>query len=201
MKKLLFAFFLSSLLIMGMFLNSQAKVAFGVRTLSFHNSIIPMDQSFGSYFGLNAGTSVVILAGVDYGRLGVTIESSGMGFSEKDEFSASYLMPHGGIKFYLKPKAKGDVVPYLLADVFKSFASVDLGDEDELEDQAEDLLSPFGLNPAFGAEYCASDNFTVGGELGVRLSFTSTESKNGTTTKLSLSRYFIYSGFTLNFDL
>jgi hypothetical protein len=176
-----------------------------------HSSLIPLDQSLGSYFGASIGRNAVILGGLDYGRLGLTLELSGGLLTTKQEMSFSYIMPHGGLKLYLRPKEEGKVSPYILGEVVKSFATVDLGELSldtlgieggGLEKPIKDLLSPFGIVGGFGAEYYFSDSFGLGGEVGLRLLFSSTESgEEGSKTKLSINRYFIYSGFTLNFSL
>jgi hypothetical protein len=214
MKKIFLTILIGSLLLFWANANSNAEVNFGVKSLTFHNSIIPLDHSLGSYFGASLGRNAVLLGGVDYGRLGLSIElPSGELISAKQEMSFSYLMLHGGLKFYLKPREEGKVSPYLLGEVVKSFGSVDLGELGEsldtlgvsgktLEDAIGDFLSPFGIIGGFGSEYYFSDNFGIGGEVGLRLLFTSTEPSLGDTKiKISLNQYFIYSGFTLNFSL
>ncbi len=169
----------------------------------------------GSYFGTNLGQNVVLLGGVDYGRLGVSLELSSSSASFKEDLSVSYLQPHAGVKLYLRPRGEGEVSPYLLGEVFKSFGSVDLGDLSDIdltdvlgvdigniEDRIKDLLSPYGIVGGFGSEYYFSDGFGIGGEVGLQLTFTSTEeTTQGVKTKLSLSRYFIYSAFTFNFNM
>lgn len=209
MKKIVLTIIISSLLIFWGGVDSKAELNFGVKSLSFHNSLIPMDQSLGSYFGANIGQNAVLVGGVDYGRLGLSVEVTGGGLDiAKTDISFGYIMPHGGVKFYFRPRGEGMVSPYILGEVVKSFGSVDLGDlgDDlglgEAEDMIKDLLSPFGIIAAFGSEYYFSDSFGLGGEVGVRLLFTSTESTDqGMTTKISVDRYSIYSGFTFNFVL
>lgn len=214
MKKIFMTIIIGSLLLFWVNVESKAEVNFGVKSLTFHNSIIPLDHSLGSYFGASIGKNVVILGGLDYGRLGLSIElPSDELVSAKQEMSFSYIMPHAGLKFYLRSREEGKVSPYLLGEVVKSFGSVDLGELGEsvdtlgvsgktLEDAIGDFLSPFGIVGGFGSEYYFSDNFGIGGEVGLRLLFTSTEASIGETKiKLSLNQYFIYSGFTLNFGL
>lgn len=182
MKKIFLTVIIGSLLLLFANVESKAEVNFGVKSLTFHNSIIPWDQSFGSYFGASIGRNVVLLGGVDYGRLGLSVEQSAGSLSGKLEMSVSYIMPHGGLKFYLRPKEEGKVSPYLLGEVVKSFASVDLGGLGEnidtlgisgkkLEDQIKDLLSPFGFVGAFGSEYYFSDSFGIGGGGGAQSPF------------------------------
>lgn len=204
-----------SLVVLGVNSQSSAGMNFGVKSSTLHNSLIPMDHSMGSYFGSNVGQNVVLLGGVDYGRLGVSLELSGGLLSYKEDISVSYLQPHAGVKLYLRPRGEGDVSPYLLGEVFKSFGSVDLGDLGDIdlldtlgvdlgniEDRIKDLLSPYGIVGGFGSEYYFSDGFGIGGEVGLQLTFTSTEeTMEGMKTKLSLNRYFIYAAFTFNFKM
>lgn len=209
MKKVLLTIVVGSILLFGANVASQAGMNFGVKSMTFHNSLIPMDHSMGSYFGADVGQNLVILGGLDYGRLGLSLD---IPLEPKYDLSVSYMMPHAGAKLYLKPRQQGNVSPYLIGEVVKSFGSVDLGKlgEDSLlgvagkdfEDALKDLMSPFGIVGGFGSEYYFSDNFSIGGEVGLQLIFSSAELKmEEAKIKLSLDRYFIYGGFTFNFKL
>jgi hypothetical protein len=216
MRKALLILLVCSFVFLGFDSQSQAGMDFGVKSSTLHNSLIPMDHSMGSYFGSDLGQNLVLLGGLDYGRLGVSVElSGGMVNLHKSEVSVSYLQPHAGLKMYFKPRAEGAVSPYLLGEVFKSFASVDLSglgniglldtesvDMGYVEDRVKDLLSPYGIVGGFGSEYYFSDAFGIGGEVGLQLAFTSTSSTSeGVKTKISLNRYFIYAAFSFNFKL
>jgi len=176
---------------------AQAEMMFGVKPSTVVQS---------SYFGFVAGTSMVIEFGVDYARAGVKVEGDAEGsfdLGEIDqEISASMLMPHGGVKLYLKPRTAGTTSPYFLADLFKAFTSVDPGDvDDETEDlitSVEEMLSPFGLNLGFGAEYHFSDRFSVGGEYGLRYLMSSTEFDE-IDMKVSTNIGMTYAAITANF--
>ncbi len=208
MKKIVLSAVVGCLLFFWGSVESEAQFNFGVKSLTFHNSINPMDQSLGSYFGANVGENVVLLGGFDYGRLGLSVEVSAGGLTVKEDMSFSYIMPHGGVKFYLRPREEGQVSPYILGELFKSFGGVDLGglgeelDLEEAEDIIKDVLSPFGMVAGFGSEYYFSDNFGIGGEVGLRLVFTSTEVGEGEgKVEVSVNRYSMYGGFTFNFNL
>jgi len=216
MKKTLLVILAGSLLLFFAYASSQAAMNFGVKSMTIHNSLIPMDHSMGSYFGADVGQNLVLLGGLDYGRLGLSLEYPAIPDLEiagsKDEFSVSYIQPHVGAKLYFKPREEGKVSPYILGEVLKSFGSVDLGSLDsasvlgfsgkDIKKAVKDLLSPFGIVGGFGSEYYFSENFGIGGEVGLQLIFTSTEiSEESAKTKISLSRYFIYGGFTFNFKL
>jgi len=120
--------------------------------------------------------------------------------------SATLLIPHLGMKFHLADQEK-KLRPYLMGDLFKAIAFVNAEgkevdryydpqgnlteqymDETELGKKEEDfiksLLGVWGFILAFGADYSFSENFSVGGEYGFRLFFTSGEyeDKDGTAS-------------------
>jgi hypothetical protein len=153
---------------------------------------------------------------VDYGRLGVKLEAG----TEDFEVSASYMLFNAGVKLYFKPRQQGKVCPYIFGGLEKTMTSLDAGglgdaaagllgydvDEEDIIGPIEDVLSPFGFMAAFGSEYYFSDNFGIGGEVGVRILSSSGEISLGDLAdiaglEVSLSRYFIYSGFSFNFRL
>jgi hypothetical protein len=178
---------------------AQADMLFGVKPSTVVQS---------SYFGFLAGTNMVIEFGLDYARAGVKIEGQtegDFGFDPVDidaEVSASMMMPHAGLKVYLKPRAAGTTSPYFLADLFKAFTSVDPGDVDDAAEDAldsvEELLSPFGLNLGFGAEYHFSDRFSLGGEYGFRYLMSSTEFDD-IDMEVSTNLGMTYAAITANF--
>lgn len=115
----------------------------------------------------------------------------------EDDFkgSATLAIPHFGIKLHLADKEK-KLRPYLIGDLFKAFAFVNVegkevdryynpqgqitnvyvdeyGLEKEEEEFVKSLLSVWGFILAFGADYSFSEHFSIGGEYGVRLFFTS----------------------------
>ncbi|MGB8656243.1 MAG: hypothetical protein WCE90_00470 [Candidatus Zixiibacteriota bacterium] len=207
MKKLLLTILVGCCLVCFATTQPQAGLNFGVKSLTLHNSIIPLDQSMGSYFGVDVGQNLVILGGLDYGRLGVKPEVSIGNVTINENMSVSYLQPHVGAKLYLKPRQQGKVSPYVLGEVLKSFGSVSVADTvlgvvtKDIKKAVKDLLSPFGVVGAFGSEYYFSDGFGIGGEVGLQLIFISTKLDTEPTTKISIDRYLIYGGFTFNFKL
>ena len=216
MKKLTFAAIIGVSLLLFAGAGAQAGANFGVKSLTFHNSLIPMDQALGSYFGFDVSPNVVVLGGLDYGRLGVKTEVG----TEDFEVSASYMLFHAGFKYYFKPRQQGNVCPYIFVGAEKTMTNLDAGglgeavgqllgydvNEEDIVGPIEDVLSPFGFMAAFGSEYYFSDNFGIGGEVGVRILSSSGEISLGDLAdiadlKITLSRYFIYSGFSFNFRL
>lgn len=115
---------------------------------------------------------------------------------ETDKLSASafLVVPHFGLKMFMGTK---DVKPYLFGNVFLSIPSVsaESKSKDELweyendqlmyhyvdseseamdketEELVEDILSFWGITFGAGAEYFFSENFSIGGEFGIRLIF------------------------------
>ncbi len=216
MKKVLITLIVCAFVLVGVNTQSRAEINFGVKSSTIQHSIIPMDNSMGSYFGASLGQNLVLLGGLDYGRLGVSIDlSGGLLNLNKSNVSVSYLQPHAGLKMYFKPREEGKVSPYLLGEVFKCFGSVDLKDLGNIgildtagvdigyiEDRVKDILSPYGIVGGFGSEYYFSNEFGIGGEVGLQLAFTSTSSNSdGVKTKISLNRYFIYAAFSFNFKM
>jgi hypothetical protein len=187
------------LLLMAMASGAGAEMMFGVKPSTLVQS---------SYFGFVAGTSMVIEFGLDYARVGVKVEGQtegDLGFDPMDlnvEVSGSMMMPHGGVKLYLKPRTAGATSPYFLADLFKAFTSIDPGDVDDATDDliasVEDMLSPFGLNLGFGTEYYFSDRFSIGGEYGFRYLMSSTEFSD-IDMKVSTNLGMTYAAITANF--
>lgn len=138
---------------------AQAKTLFGVKPAT-------MVQS--SYIGFLAGSNMVLQFGLDYARVKVKEEMAGDDYED----SINMFMPHGGVRLYLKPRATEQTSPYFMVDLFKAFSSYNTSDEfvgvSDYEDMIGDVLSPWGWNLAFGAEYHFSESFSMGGEYGWR---------------------------------
>jgi len=141
----------------------------GAASAGFEFGVKPSSGVQSSYFGFGVGEQVVLFGGLDFLRVSASLESE----QGDADAKATVLMPNVGAKFYLGPREDGEVAPYLLASVFKANTSFDVDVEgmeipEDTMEQIEDILSPFGVNAAFGAEYYFSDNFSMLGEYGVR---------------------------------
>lgn len=167
---------------------AMAQVNFGVKYLSLTNLYMPpagyygifhysINQALGFNLGFDATPQVVILGGLDINQVSWTYENDAS--DTEDKFSASSFTPNAGIKFYFRERTENSVSPYIFGGFFKTFTSLDLGkDADkDAEDYFKNLNSPFGFIPAFGAEYFFSENFSFGGETGLRFSFAKGEYK------------------------
>ena len=203
MKKVLLLMILSIGLIFCLAPNTNAGFNFGIRYLSLTAQCPP---GLGFHLGADLGENAVILGGLELLRESSKKELTGAGpYSYKDESATTVFTPFFGGKYYFKSRSSGEVSFYISALFFKSFASVniDTGDPDADkydEELYKELASPFGFNPAFGAEYYFSDYFAIGGETGLKFSSAKAEVKSGSTTyeesHSSIDHYF---SITLNF--
>jgi hypothetical protein len=156
--------------------------------------------------------------------------------STEIDASAFILIPHFGIKFLMGSR---DVKPFLFGNVFFSIPSVTAEsktrdeewtyvndqlvdheinrDTDELDDETKDLVNDilgfWGITLGGGAEYFFSENFSIGGEFGVRLIFNTVEYSDKTheeygpndsyteeiDSEISASFKVSYAVFTLNY--
>jgi hypothetical protein len=117
------------------------------------------------------------------------------------EGSAFLLIPHLGLKYQFAQGRK--VRPHVYLEYFRALAFVNASGSDEswtrtwqneveqdpsytrdpldsgkAEDAAKDILAFHGINLGAGAEYYFADEFSLGGEYGLRLIFTSAEYKD-----------------------
>ena len=126
-------------------------ILFGVR---------PGQMTQSAYIGTKVG-SLVPMVGLDFLALSVSVDTT--------DISAAVYIPHAGVRMYLgSPAAVGGVRPYLEASVMYSIASVDLGGLGALEETVKNVLTFWGFNAIFGAEYSFSERFGVSGEYGLR---------------------------------
>jgi len=170
-------------------ITGNAQFVFGVKPNEFVQS---------SYFGINmqnivpfGGLDLVwVSAEGTYKEEDSWSDSWGSGKTvEKDEYSGSAVLfiPHFGMKMFF---GTNDVRPYILGDFFFSIPSVsfegseerkrwqdgvlvydedeDMELDDEVLDAIEDILGFWGITLGFGAEYFFTDNFSLGGEFGMR---------------------------------
>lgn len=168
---------------------ATAGVKFGVRQQSFHNSLLPSDQSLGAYFGLAGGGQFEIIFGLDYWNYKLSTDLSLDGTSsDKAEVKFGTMQLHGGVKMFLNEQAKGEVTPYVLGEIVYGIgsASVSAADVSLDLDPVKDFLSPYGFVAGFGAEFFAADNFSVGGEVGLRYMITKSNGDVGLLDMIDL---------------
>lgn len=197
---------------------ASAELKFGVRQYLFQNMPLPTEQTMGAYFGVPASPQFDVIFGLDYWHYKLSTDvwvDRAAGVSANAEVGGGTLLLHGGARFYLQPQVTGTVSPYVQGEVFYGFGSASTQPNlpDSLLDPVKDLLSPYGFTAAFGAEYFASDNFGIGGEVGIRYAVTKASSNDPvvdvsgflpkTASSGPLDTKFtsmtIYSGLSINF--
>ena len=201
---------------------ASAGLKFGVRQYLFQNMPLPTEQSMGAYFGVPVSPTFDIIFGLDYWnyKLTTTLDTAGT----ESEVSGGTMLLHAGARFYLNEQIKGNVAPYVQGEFFYGMGSAKVGAAGFSIDIApiEDMLSPYGFMAAFGAEFFAADNFSVGGEVGIRYVVTKMTGDSGvldlidlgdiglntlpkrtaamaTEPETKFTSMTIYSGITLNF--
>ncbi len=80
---------------------------------------------------------------------------------ETDKYSATFVLPTIGTKYYLKQNSK--LSPYLNAFVSKPFAIIN----SEGDDSDNTSLNAYAGGIGFGTEYFFDPQFSVGGEFGL----------------------------------
>jgi len=202
---------------------SDTRINFGIRSLSLrydespqyywlyldaynagYVTILPSNQILGCYFGFDVAEPLVIFAGLDYTHKNYKYEWESQTSTYTEEEAFTQLTPNFGLKLYMKRRDSKAVCPYILLGFFKTFASVDKGAksawEKANEELTEELNSPWGFFPAFGAEYFFSSYFSFGGETGLRFSFADAGAGWDETVVNIDDDYFAhYIGFTVNF--
>lgn len=137
--------------------------------------------SFNSaYFGYKINNKIVPFIGFQYAGAKLEMEESGIrndfntgqivSYNEKDEFSASIAVPNIGVKYFIKQQNK--LQAYLLYSFSKPIINAKItnngvDDEDFIENIKN--ISMWGSELGFGIEYFLDDNFSFGGEFGLRL--------------------------------
>ncbi len=145
----------------------------------------------GGSFGYKLPSDLVLFGGIDYFHLGTTIDVSttylnivgpGIPSSSSSETEASLNVYNLYVAAKLFVVKKNAIKGYLLAEVSKPIIKGSLevnGKSDPGVESISDNLDVWGLKGAFGTEYFFSDNFSLGGEFGLRvLLLSSTDSKD-----------------------
>ena len=202
---------------------SATRINFGVRSLSLrynespqyywvwldsynagYVTVLPSNQILGCYMGFDVAEPLVIFAGLDYTHKDYKYQWENQASKSTEEETFTQLTPNFGFKLYVKRRDSKEVCPYFLLGFFKTFASVDKGAksarEKANEELTEEVNSPWGFFPAFGAEYFFSNNFSFGAETGLRFSFADASAGWDQTVVNIDDDYFAhYIGFTVNF--
>jgi hypothetical protein len=90
-------------------------------------------------------------------------------YSYKDEFSGNLYIPNIGVKYFIKQQNK--IQAYLTLCISKPLLTGKLDyDGEEYDDFKQQVknISMWGGEVGFGIEYFFDDNFSLGGEFGLR---------------------------------
>jgi len=132
-----------------------------------------------SYFGYKVNNKFVPYVGLQYLNVSFKYEESGQkydydlnniaSYTDNEEFSGSLYIPNIGVKYFVKQQNK--IQAYLSLNVSTPFVSGKLnsnGTEDtDFKDEIKNI-SMWGGEFGFGMEYFLDDNFSLGGEFGLR---------------------------------
>lgn len=132
-------------------------------------------------FGYKFGDNLVPFIGLQYYNANFTVTEKSTGsedsYSDETKLSAGILAPNIGLKYFIAQENK--VKLFLTLNLTKPFISGKLsynGAEDPDFQEVIDNTSIFGAELSFGMEYFFDENFSIGGEFGVRYLNFSTES-------------------------
>ena len=95
-------------------------------------------------------------------------------YTEEIDISGSLLIPNVGFKYFIKDK--NNLKAYFSLNISKPIVTgkFELGDsdsDDDREDEIKDIIKNtkvWGGELGFGVEYFVDDNFSIGGEFGLR---------------------------------
>ena len=132
-----------------------------------------------AYFGYKINNKIVPYIGFQYLNAKFKYEESGekydwdlnqvVSYSEKNVFSGSLYIPNIGVKYFIKQQNK--IKAYLSLNISKPLLSGNLkydGEEDEDFKESIKNISMWGGEFGFGVEYFFDENFSIGGEFGLR---------------------------------
>ena len=132
-----------------------------------------------AYFGYKINSKIVPYIGFQYLNAKFKYEESGeeydwdlnqvISYSEMNEFSGSLYIPNIGVKYFIKQHNK--IQAYLSLSLSKPLLSGKLKyDGEEDSDFKDDIkkISMWGGEFGFGVEYFFDENFSIGGEFGLR---------------------------------
>jgi opacity protein-like surface antigen len=149
---------------------SYCQISFGVSPGIALNS---------AYFGYKVNEKLIPFIGFQYANAKFKLEESGeefdydlgrvVSYSNETTFSGSLYVPNIGAKYFIKQQNK--INAYVTLCLSKPFLSGKLKNDGEVdEDFKEEIkkISMFGGEFGFGVEYFFDENFSIGGEFGLR---------------------------------
>jgi hypothetical protein len=175
MKKTCFALW-GTVLLLAVCTTAQSQFLFSVRP-----QLLGLN---GAAFGYQFPGNIAAFGGVDHMGIGATVESSTtlsisgyppQSSSDKAEASLSLYNLFLGSKCFVitSGSAKGYVLGEISRPIVR-FSVKSNGIEDATLKQLSDNLSIWGIKAGVGGEYFFSEDFSLGGEFGIRFFFVST---------------------------
>jgi len=159
--KLFFAFFMVVILTN----QSYGQFAFGVS---------PGNEFKSAYLGYKVHAKIVPYIGLQYLNANFKMEQIDIveDATTNTEISGSLIIPNIGFKYFLKQKNK--LQPFFSFKLSKPMVrsgKFKVGEDNEFLNNAKDVIKNMGMWGAelgFGIEYFLDENFSVGGEYGLR---------------------------------
>lgn len=159
------------------FLLVAIAAVFGLKGYSqFSFGVAPGLSTNSAYFGYKAG-KVVPYVGFQYANARFNLEQTGMEwdgvnvvpFSDEMKISGSLYVPNIGIKFFAIEQNK--LKAYFNLSVAKPIIRAKVEENGTEVEEINDVLKEvklLGGELGFGVEYFFDDNFSIGGEFGIR---------------------------------
>ncbi len=159
------------------------SLAFGLATTfsygQFSFSVSPGFSFNGACVGYKVHKNIVPFIGLQFANINFNYEESGKEFDVNDNlvdyrntnsFKGGVYVPNIGVKHYFKQKNK--IRPYTSLNLAKPMLKAKLKTDDvQLDKEVNDAVKKikiFGMEIGFGTEYFFDDNFSIGGEFGIR---------------------------------
>lgn len=133
----------------------------------------------GAYFGYKIKNKIVPYIGFQHFGLNYEYSESGqkydyvldevVGFKEDFTFSGNLYIPTLGVKYFLKERNK--LKPYFSVNVSKPIISAKRANNNQEDKNFKELIEStkvWGGEFGFGVEYFFDENFSLGGEFGLR---------------------------------
>lgn len=133
----------------------------------------------GAYFGYKIKNKIVPYIGFQHFGLNYEYSESGqkydymldevVDFKNDFSFSGNLYIPTLGVKYFLKEHNK--IKPYFSVNVSKPIISAKRKDNNEEDENFKELIKSakiWGGEFGFGVEYFFDENFSIGGEFGIR---------------------------------
>ncbi|MBD3168131.1 MAG: hypothetical protein GF307_01520 [candidate division Zixibacteria bacterium] len=163
--------------------NAHSANILGVRWLFQNMELLPDDFAGNSpkmtvspYLGGYLRSGEFLYIGTAYNNIKSDFDAGG-------EITGRIIQPYAGIRYYIGPRNKRDVTPYIGAEFYKSFTSLK-NDADSVYNSEdvqflEKLYAPWGFAFSVGADYGAADALYFGMEAGLQWAFSKPEAQGG----------------------